>query len=113
MFNKTSGVAIYSIKSVKDIYTVIIPHFCKYPLLTQKQADFILFKNILELMVQKEHLTPLGFKKVLEYKNILNKGLPVELAESLFSPLLPPPFEGGEEGGIRGKPYRKTCCITT
>ena len=82
MFNQTCGAAVYSIKSVKDIYSVIIPHFCKYPLLTQKQADFVLFKNIVELIIQKEHLTPLGFKKVLEYKNILNKGLPVELAES-------------------------------
>lgn len=82
MFNQTSGVAIYSVKSVKDIYLVIIPHFCKYPLLTQKQADFVLFKNILELMIKKEHLTPLGFKKILGYKNVLNKGLPLELAES-------------------------------
>ena len=82
MFNQTSGAAIYSIKSVKDIYSVILLHFCKYPLMTQKQADFVLFKNILELMVKKEHLTPLGLKKILEYKNILNKGLPVELAKS-------------------------------
>jgi hypothetical protein len=82
VFNQTSGVAIYSVKSVLDIYSVIIPHFCKYPLLTQKQADFFLFKNIIELIIKKEHLTPLGLKKILEYKNVLNKGLSFELTDS-------------------------------
>ena len=83
VFNKTRRMAIYSVKSVKDIYSVIIPHFCKYPLLTQKQADFVLFKNIVELIIQKEHLTLPGLKKILEYKNVLNRGLPLELAETL------------------------------
>lgn len=31
---------IYSVQSLKDIYNVIIPHFSKYPILTQKRADF-------------------------------------------------------------------------
>jgi len=78
--SKSNGFVIYSVKSVKDIYSVIIPHFCKYPLLTQKQADFVLFKNIVELIVQKQHLTKEGLKKIVEFKSVLNKGLPVELA---------------------------------
>lgn len=35
----------YTVNSTKDINDVIIPHFEKYPLLTQKKADFILFKS--------------------------------------------------------------------
>jgi len=38
---KSTG--IYSVQSLKDLTEVIIPHFIKYPLLTQKQADFCLF----------------------------------------------------------------------
>ena len=33
----------YSVDSIKDL-TRLIAHFEKYPLLTQKAADFILFK---------------------------------------------------------------------
>lgn len=80
--SKSNGSALYSVKSVKDIYSVIIPHFCKYPLLTQKQADFVLFKDIVELIVQKQHLTKEGLPKIVGYKSVLNKGLPFELAEA-------------------------------
>jgi hypothetical protein len=33
----------YRIGSLRDISNVIIPHLDKYPLITQKKADFILF----------------------------------------------------------------------
>lgn len=46
IISKRDGHAIYSVKSAKDIYSFIIPHFTKYPLLTQKQADFVIFKYI-------------------------------------------------------------------
>lgn len=44
---------------------VIIEHFDKYPLITQKQADYILFKKAVDLIKNKEHLSltpqaPLG-----------------------------------------------------
>ena len=64
--NKKSGVALYNVKSVAEINHIIIPHFEKYPLLTQKFADFSLFKQIVELVLQKEHLTLLGLKKILK-----------------------------------------------
>lgn len=51
---------IYAVKSLKDLHNVIIPHFTKYPLLTQKRADFELFKLVVELMMNKEHLTQKG-----------------------------------------------------
>jgi hypothetical protein len=34
----------YRIDSLREIYNVLIPHFDKYPLITQKKADFLLFK---------------------------------------------------------------------
>ena len=80
---KSDGSAIFSVKSVKDIFSVIIPHFDKYPLLTKKQADFILFKTIVELIVKKQHLNREGLSKIVELKSVLNKGeLPIELAKA-------------------------------
>jgi len=42
--NKNRNSLILSVNSFKDLKTIIIPHFEKYPLLTQKAANFILFK---------------------------------------------------------------------
>ncbi|KAG0632630.1 homing endonuclease [Tuber brumale] len=57
----------------KDLTNVIIPHFDKYYLLTQKRADFELFKMIVELINQKEHLTVEGLNKILSIKASINK----------------------------------------
>jgi hypothetical protein len=67
--------AYFSVKSVKDLINVIIPHFEKYPLLTQKQADFELFKQIVILMHNKQHLNTKGLNKIISFKASLNKGL--------------------------------------
>ncbi|KAG0632544.1 hypothetical protein HOY80DRAFT_1019301 [Tuber brumale] len=59
-------------KMLKDILEIIIPHFDKYPLATQKLADYMLFKEIVSLMKNKEHLTLDGLNKILSYKASLN-----------------------------------------
>lgn len=46
----------YYVTSITDL-EVIIQHFDKYPLHTKKRADFELFKQILDLVQNKEHLT--------------------------------------------------------
>jgi LAGLIDADG endonuclease len=60
--------AFYSVSSVKDLVNIIIPHFLNYPLLTQKGADFTLFKQIVELMDNRAHLTIEGFNKIINIK---------------------------------------------
>jgi len=69
----------YVVTSIKDISNHIIPHFEKYPLLTQKQADFELFKKVVELMKNKEHLTEEGLQKIICIKAAINLGLPEKL----------------------------------
>lgn len=59
--SKTTNMVIYSVAGIKDLTTVIIPHFLNYPLLTQKAADFVLFQRVVELMTNKAHLTIEGF----------------------------------------------------
>ena len=43
----------YKISSFNQILNIIIPHFEKYNLITKKQADFLLFKEILKLIKQE------------------------------------------------------------
>lgn len=69
----------YRVDKLKDILDIIIPHFNKYSLVSQKLADYILFKEIVSLMEKKEHLTLSGIKTILSYKSSLNLGLSDEL----------------------------------
>ena len=40
----------YSVQSARAITNIIIPHFDKYPLITQKKADYLLFKQAVYLL---------------------------------------------------------------
>ena len=40
------GSITYTVTSIKYLLNIIIPHFEKFPLLTKKQGDFELFKQI-------------------------------------------------------------------
>ncbi len=69
----------YRVGSLKDLNDKIIPHFDKYPLISKKKADFILFKKIINLINHKEHLTLEGLQKILGIKGSLNLGLSDEI----------------------------------
>jgi hypothetical protein len=56
---------MYRVRKLDNILNIIIPHFDKYSLITQKQSDYIIFKNIVELMNKGEHLNNKGIKKLL------------------------------------------------
>ncbi len=51
---------------------VIIPFFDKYPLISQKRADFEIFKKIIELINNKQHMTSEGLEKIVNLKASLN-----------------------------------------
>lgn len=80
-----NGCVVYSVYSLEALTNIIIPHFNKYPLLTQKRADFYLFKSVIELMNKKEHLTMEGLHKIVSIRASLNKGLTEEL-KTAFRP---------------------------
>lgn len=63
----------YTVNSLKDLL-VIIGHFDKYPLITKKQADYLLFKRAVNLVELKEHLTTEGLNKLLSIKAAMNWG---------------------------------------
>jgi hypothetical protein len=58
-------------------------------LLNQKGADFLLFKQIVELMSKKAHLYLEGLYKIINIKASMNLGLPGILKSefSLFTPV--------------------------
>lgn len=64
----------YRVTSIAEL-KVIISHFEKYPLLTNKRADFELFKIAARLVEQGAHLTKDGLERLLSIKATLNRGL--------------------------------------
>jgi hypothetical protein len=64
---------------LKDLIKFIIPHFENFPLLSKKAADFILFKQIVEIMSIKDHLTEKGLLQIINIKASQNKGLSDDL----------------------------------
>jgi LAGLIDADG DNA endonuclease family protein/NADH-ubiquinone oxidoreductase (complex I) subunit 5/GIY-YIG catalytic domain-containing protein len=64
----------YSIDSIEDLNKLII-HLEKYPLLTQKAADFLLFKQVVKLVNNKAHLTVEGLNQIVNIKASMNLGL--------------------------------------
>lgn len=73
--------AAYYVNSIKDI-TSIINHFDNYPLVTKKHGDFLLFKAVIQLMTNKEHLNEEGLLKIIGIRASLNKGLSDKLKVS-------------------------------
>lgn len=86
--HELNSVCFYQVGSLKELTAEIIPHFDKYALLTNKKADYLLFKSILDLMLKKEHLTKEGLKKIIAIKMSMNKGLSDSLITS-FPGIIP------------------------
>ena len=72
----SENMVFYSVSSVKDLTNTIIPHFEKYPLLTQKAADFLLCRQaIVDIITNKDHLTIEGLKQIINIKASMNRGI--------------------------------------
>ena len=69
----------FQVFSLQELTNIIITFFNKYRLITQKQADFELFKMAFEIINRKEHLSIEGLRKIVAIKSSINWGLPQEL----------------------------------
>lgn len=63
--------ATFRVSSIKQL-EVIIKHFEAYPVLTKKLSDFLLFKQVLEIMKLKEHLKAEGLLRIVNIKASMN-----------------------------------------
>lgn len=64
----------FRVSGLKNL-KVVINHFDKYPLITKKSSDYLLFKQAVKLIAEKEHLTKEGLLKLVNLKASLNTGL--------------------------------------
>ena len=49
--------SVYRVTNVNYIKDVIIPHFTNYPLNSKKRLDFLLWSEVINLILDKDHLT--------------------------------------------------------
>jgi hypothetical protein len=84
---------IYEVSSLKSL-NIIINHFQNYPLETTKVIHFKLWTEIVKMMFNKEHLTKIGFIKILRIKSVFPKGLNdnIKLIYPKIKPIIKPTF---------------------
>jgi LAGLIDADG endonuclease len=66
----------------------IIDHFDKYPLITKKYADYLLWREVIMIMLRKEHLTQKGLLAIVSLRASLNLGLSISLKKA-FPNIIP------------------------
>jgi LAGLIDADG endonuclease len=85
--DKKANALVYSVEGLRDLSNIIIPHFKKYPLISQKAADFILFEQIVELMNRGAHTNMEGLQQIINIKASINLGI----SETIHSEILVEP----------------------
>jgi hypothetical protein len=92
-----NGCIDFTISSPNQIITQVISHFDKYPLITQKRADYLLFKEAVMIMKRGEHLTVSGLQAIINLRATINKGLTPALIEAFPETVAVPrpPLPGG------------------
>ena len=81
IYSSRTDMVELQVNSFKDM-AAVINFFDKYPLITQKWADYLLFRKAYELILNKEHLTIKGLISLVEIKSLINKGLSDQLKEA-------------------------------
>ncbi len=81
-------ISVFRVTGIYNIKNVIIPHFTNYPLLSKKAADFLLWSKVIGLILKKQHLTEIGFKKILSFYASINTGISKKVKES-FPHIIP------------------------
>jgi hypothetical protein len=66
------------VSSIKEI-PIILSHFDKYPLITQKLPDYFIFKECFDIIMQGGHLNEKCLVDIISLKSNLNLGLPENL----------------------------------
>lgn len=81
IYKHSSDMMRYKVSSIQDIVKVIIPHFDKYQLVTQKRVDFDIFKRIVRI-INKGPISREDMQEIVNLKTSMNLGLSDSLKES-------------------------------
>lgn len=72
---RSDGVVYFEVTNIISLKEKIIPFFNRFNFLSfNKKKNFLIFSEIVNLMTNKEHLTKEGFRKIVQLREILNKG---------------------------------------
>ena len=72
---RKDGVVYYEVTNVSSLQEKIIPFFNTFHFISsRKKTNFSIFKQIVKMMFQKEHLSAEGFEKILQLRETLNEG---------------------------------------
>lgn len=69
----------YRVSSLKDILNYILPHFDKYPLISHKRGDYLLWREVVFGMKSGQHLSKEGLQAIVNIRATINLGLSEEL----------------------------------
>ncbi|UYZ01818.1 LAGLIDADG family homing endonuclease (plasmid) [Peribacillus frigoritolerans] len=85
---ENNNTVTYTVQSLRDITNIIIPHFEKYPLITNKKADYLLFKQGINLLNLKAHFELEGIREILSLKAAMNTENLSDMLKSHFPGIL-------------------------
>ena len=66
------GAITFSIKDIYSLNTIVIPHFSKYPLRGTKHLDYLNFKEVVNMINSKNHLTEEGISNIIAISETMN-----------------------------------------
>lgn len=72
----------FRVSSPEQIVKYVLPHFDKYPLITDKFSNYLIFKRIVEMILNKQHLNVKGLQEIVNLRAYLNLGLTGVLKEA-------------------------------
>ena len=75
----------FRVSDITSLNNIIIPHFEKYQLITNKYGDLVIFKQIVSLMLENKHTTLEGLKEILPFGGISPRVPRVEILEDRAS----------------------------
>ena len=81
------SICVFRVRKFQELLE-LIKFFDKYPLISKKRVDYLLFKQIVSVMELKEHFTLQGLQKIINIKATLNFGLSKEL-QLMFPETIP------------------------
>jgi hypothetical protein len=73
---------VFRVSSIKELVDVVIPHFDKYFLLTEKASDYLLWKEGVLILDRGEHRAEKGLQLIVNLKASINWGLSPNLQKS-------------------------------
>ena len=63
----------FRVRKLSELYEVVLPFFEKHNLKTDKNIDFLGFRDVVHLMFRGEHLTSEGFEKIKSIQSRMNR----------------------------------------